>query len=90
MNCFHPSLALALAAVLVPCAALPAQELTITFPLIGFTHEVEGLWPDTRPGLSISFRWVGNMVVSADPPATKTPLFLGEPRRLPPPPGAGD
>ena len=26
MNCFHPSLALALAAVLVPCAALPAQD----------------------------------------------------------------
>jgi hypothetical protein len=63
----------------------PGQELTITYPLIGFSHEVQGLWKD-RPELRIKFEWLGNMVLRADPPAQQTPLFIGRPRLLPPPP----
>jgi hypothetical protein len=66
--------------------ARPGQELTITYPLISFSHKVEGLWKNTAPDLKIRFEWLGNMVISADPPAKKTPLFTGRPRLLPPPP----
>lgn len=59
------------------------DELTITYPLIEFTHEVEGLWK-TKPDLKLTYKWLGNMVVSVDPPPAKTPLFLGKPRLLPP------
>jgi len=61
----------------------PGDELSITYPLIGFTHHVEGLWPQTAPGLKMTFWWLGNMVTRVDPPATKTPLFTGKPRLLP-------
>ncbi len=64
----------------------PGDELTITYPLVSFTHRVSGLWPKTNPDLAITFRWLGNMVVSCEPPATETPLFTGNPRRLPPAP----
>ncbi len=59
------------------------DELTITYPLLKFTHQVSGLWKNTKPDLQLTFHWLGNMVVSADPAPTKTPLFLGKPRVLP-------
>jgi hypothetical protein len=65
--------------------AAPGEELTITYPLVGFSHEAEGLWAK-YPKLKLKFEWLGNMVLSADPPAEHTPLFLGKPRILPPPP----
>jgi hypothetical protein len=63
----------------------PGDELTVVYPLIGFSHEVHGLWED-RKQLTLKFEWLGNMVLSADPVPTKTPLFTGKPRALPPPP----
>ena len=65
----------------------PGDEVTITYPLLAFTHEVEGLWKGT-PNLKLKFQWLGNMVVSSDPAATLTPLFTGKPRQLPIPPEA--
>ena len=65
--------------------ARPGDELTITYPLVEFTHEVTGLWSG-RPNLKLTFRWRGNMVTSVDPPAKLTPLFTGKPMLLPPPP----
>ena len=62
----------------------PGDELTITYPLVGFSHEVGGLW-STAPQLQMKFQWLGNMVTSVDPPAKNTPLFGGKPRLLPPP-----
>ncbi|NLC67225.1 MAG: hypothetical protein GX754_00235 [Clostridiaceae bacterium] len=61
------------------------DELSITYPLISFIHEVEGLWKKeaARPDLKMTFKWVGNMVVSVDPAPSKTPLFTGKPRVLP-------
>ncbi len=64
----------------------PGDELTITYPLLRFTQHARGLWPDSRPDLSLTFHWLGNMVVSTEPAPTLTPLFLGAPRRLPPSP----
>ena len=65
------------------------QELTITYPLIRFTHEVEGRWPQSAPELKMRFAWLGNMVVSAIPAPNKTPLFTGAPRLLPACPTSG-
>jgi len=67
-------------------SVVPGEELTITYPLVSFTHEVEGLWKKQAPDLKMTFHWLGNMVVSTDPAPTKTPLFAGKPRLLPPPP----
>ena len=64
--------------------AQPDDELTITFPLLTFTHRVAGLWPNCALDLQITFQWRGNMVVSADPPAELTALFSATPRQLPP------
>ncbi len=66
--------------------AEPGDELSLTWPLLAFTHRVKGLWKVTRPDLSMSFAWLGNMVVSSTPGAEKTPLFTGKPRKLPPAP----
>jgi hypothetical protein len=63
--------------------AKPNQEITIAYPLISFSHKVSEIWPVTAPNLKMKFEWLGNMVVSVDPAATKTPLFLGKPRLLP-------
>ena len=63
----------------------PGDELTIGYPLVSFSHEVQGLW-SKRPQLRMKYQWLGNMVLAADPPAQKTPLFTGAPRLLPPPP----
>jgi hypothetical protein len=65
--------------------AKPSDELTITYPLLAFRHEVSGLWRSV-PNFTVAFEWKGNMVVSADPAAHKTPLFTGKPRVLPAPP----
>jgi hypothetical protein len=62
----------------------PGDELTITYPLIAFTQEVK-VWK-SKPNLNVIYRWLGNMVVSVDPPPNQTPFFVGKPRRLPPPP----
>ena len=67
-------------------SARPGDELTITYPLISFTQQVSGLWKDCRPDLTMTFHWLGNMVLSADPAPNLTPLFLGKPRILPPSP----
>lgn len=66
--------------------AKPGDELTITYPLIRFNQEVRGLWPTCAPDLRVTFAWLGNMVVAADPAPTGTPLFTGKPRQLPPAP----
>ena len=66
----------------------PGDELTLTYPLITFTQQVSGLWQDCRPDLTMTFHWLGNMVLSAEPAATHTPLFLGKPRSLPSAPHA--
>ena len=67
-------------------AVKPGDELTIAYPLIGFTHEAGGQWKEHAPGVKLTFQWVGNMVILADPAPTKTPLFAGKPRLLPSPP----
>ena len=66
--------------------ARASVEITITYPLVRFHHEVRGLWPDTAPDLSVSFDWLGNMVTGASPAPEKTALFSGAPRVLPAPP----
>lgn len=63
----------------------PGDEVTITYPLLSFSHTASGLW-SARPQLRIKFEWLGNMVIGVDPPAKKTPLFTGMPRLLPLPP----
>lgn len=65
--------------------AKPGDELTITYPLLSFNHQVEGLWK-SAPNLRMEFMWLGNMVVDTNPKARKTPLFTGKPRLLPPAP----
>jgi hypothetical protein len=64
----------------------PGDELTVAYPLLSFTHRAQGLWPQTRPDLSMRFDWLGNMVTGCDPAPEKTPLFVGKPRRLAPAP----
>jgi hypothetical protein len=61
------------------------EEITIAYPLIAFRHRVSGLWSKAKE-LSMTFDWLGNMVVSADPSARIFPLFTGKPRQLPPSP----
>jgi hypothetical protein len=65
--------------------ARAGDELTITYPLIEFDHRVKGLWRN-RPDLQMTFHWRGNMVLQADPPGGRTPLFTGRPRVVPPVP----
>jgi hypothetical protein len=60
--------------------ALPGQELSVTYPLVGFMQEVGGLWKSCAPDLRVTFEWLGNRVIQAIPPATDTPLFTGKPR----------
>jgi hypothetical protein len=68
----------------------PGAELSLTYPLLGFTHTVSGLWKETRPDLSMSFEWLGNMVTASTPGPEKTPLFSARPRQLPPAPALPD
>ena len=67
----------------------PGDELTITYPLVGFSHEVsheeDGIWPH-NPDLEMGFQWLGNMVTEVSPEAQKTPLYTGGPRLLGHPP----
>ena len=64
--------------------AHPGDELAIGYPLLQFTHVAGGQWQKVAPELKLTFEWLGNMVVSVDPPAQHTPLFTGRPRQLPP------
>ncbi|MBI2503432.1 MAG: hypothetical protein HYW07_09425 [Candidatus Latescibacteria bacterium] len=73
----------------VSFAAQRGQELTLTYPLLRFDHEVKGLWPKAAPELKMRFAWLGNMVVGTVPAPGKTPLFTGAPRLLPPCPPSG-
>jgi hypothetical protein len=43
----------------------------------------EGIMTGAQPDVKVTYQWLGNMVVSVDPPPAKTPLFLGKPRILP-------
>jgi DUF1680 family protein len=63
--------------------ARKGQELTMTYPVPSFRHEVSGLWPNVAKSLTVRFEWLGNQVIKADPPATGTPLFSGGARILP-------
>jgi hypothetical protein len=62
------------------------DELTIAYPLLSFKHEAEGTWKKDLPNVNVTYEWLGNMVIAVDPKAEKTPIFLPEPRKLPPPP----
>ncbi|MDB5333551.1 MAG: hypothetical protein JWP03_4702 [Phycisphaerales bacterium] len=64
--------------------AAAGDELTITYPLAKFTQEVHGLWKHSAAKLNVKFEWLGNMVIASEPAATKTPLYTGLLRQLPP------
>ncbi|MCJ7739482.1 MAG: hypothetical protein MUQ10_19585 [Anaerolineae bacterium] len=64
----------------------PCVELTIVYPLMRFTQEVGGIWKEMAPNVDLRYEWLGNMVISADPPAEKSPIFSNEVRVLPNPP----
>lgn len=66
--------------------ANPGDELTITYPIVRFTHHVKGLWENVVPGLEMTYNWIGNMVMRAYPEAKPgcTPFFTGKIRVLPP------
>jgi hypothetical protein len=61
------------------------DEVTVTYPLISFSHEVDGLWKEF-PKVKMTFQWLGNSVVGCDPPSDRTSLFSAKPRLLPSPP----
>lgn len=69
----------------VQLAAKPGDEITITYPLISFTHHIEGIWKAV-PNLRVTYTWLGNMITGVTPPAKGTPVFIGRPRVLPPAP----
>ena len=56
--------------------------LTVHYPLLGFTHDVEGSWRTHAPDLHLTYQWRGNMVTAAEP-AGITPMFNAWPRELP-------
>jgi hypothetical protein len=60
----------------------PGDEVTLTYPLIGFTHRVDGLWRKF-PAVKLTFQWLANSVVACDPAPEATPLYAGKPRLLP-------
>lgn len=68
--------------------AKKGDEITITYPIISFRHDVDGLWA-AAPDLHITYFWNGNMVTGVEPPAKSgtTPFFTGKVRVLPPAPG---
>ena len=66
--------------------AEPCVELTIVYPLMSFTQEVGGIWKEMAANVDLRYEWLGNMVISADPPAEKSPIFSNEVRVLPNPP----
>ena len=57
--------------------AKPGDELTITYPLIAFTHRTNGLWNNTNRNLHMTFHWLGNMVTNADPVPPRRPCLSG-------------
>lgn len=64
----------------------PGSELTIAYPLMRFKQEVGGIWKDMTSDNDLTYEWLGNMVISADPPAVKSPIFSNEVRVLSNPP----
>ena len=62
------------------------DELTITYPMVEFTHHMKGLWELRAPDLEMTYHWRGNMVVGTDPVTDKTPIFRRNPRILSEPP----
>ena len=68
--------------------AKPGQEVTITYPLIGFSQYVDGMWEKAAPGLHMTFLWRGNMVIDTIPRVQpgNTPLFTGKVKYTPPAP----
>ena len=73
--------------VFVPVCA--GDELTITYPLVGFKHAPAGLWKSKmQPPVDLTFDWIGNIIAGSSPAPSGTPLFTGKPRVLPPPPAS--
>ena len=65
----------------------PGDELTVTYPLVRFSHTPDGVWKGKmQPVVDLTFDWVGNTIVGSTPPPGGKPLFTGAPRSLPPPP----
>ncbi|MDD4889367.1 MAG: glycoside hydrolase family 127 protein [Phycisphaerae bacterium] len=65
----------------------PGDEMTITYPLIRFTHTPTGPWKEKMtPVVDLAFDWIGNTIVASRPAPEGTRLFTGKPRRLPNPP----
>lgn len=58
------------------------QELTITYPVLGFQQEI-GTLVNCVPDLHVTFTWLGDMVVGVTPRAERTAVFTGTPRVLP-------
>ncbi len=64
----------------------PGDELTITYPLLSFSHEVKGIWKN-YPNLKMTFNgWGIGWWVAIPPAELLTPLFSATPRLLPMPP----
>jgi hypothetical protein len=65
----------------------PGDELTITYPLLRFSHSPEGVWKSKmEPVVDLTFDWVGNTIVGSAPRPEGKPLFTGVTRILPTPP----
>lgn len=62
------------------------DELTITYPLLHFMHEAGGCWKQYAPSATVTYEWLGNMVIGVDPKAEKTPIYSPKVFKLPPPP----
>jgi hypothetical protein len=55
----------------------PNEELTIVYPLVRFRQSID------VAGGKYNYQWVGNAVLSVDPPGEGLPLFGKAPRQLP-------
>jgi hypothetical protein len=55
----------------------PDEELTIAYPLVGFRQSI------SVAGGTYNYQWLGNTVLSVDPPGEGLPLFSKAPRELP-------
>jgi hypothetical protein len=53
------------------------EELTVTYPLVKFRQTVN------VAGRPYTYRWVGNTVLSVEPPGEGLPLFAKTPREMP-------
>ena len=55
----------------------PDEELSIAYPLVGFRQSI------SVAGGKYNYQWLGNTVLSVDPPGEGLPLFSKAPRELP-------